>query len=184
MADAVAAAPAAAAPAAAPPPAAAIPAEPRPAAPTATAAAGVPAAETPVVPPAAARREQVAGFAQAGALKVAITEVLSPTSATRWRIAVGRPVDYFGPSSQSGRPTDIPAAPAIAAGSSPQDDVCWMVGRGGAVYLTTNGTHFARVTFPDAVDLIAVRATDATTATVTAASGRTYRTTDAGKTWQ
>jgi Putative zinc-finger len=182
VADAAAAAPAAA-PTAAPPPAAkaATPdARPAPAPP----GAPPPDPQAPSRAATPSRQEQAAGLAQARAFKVSTIDVTSPTSTTRWRIAIGRAVDYFGTSAPSGRPTDIPAAAAIVAGSSPQDDVCWMVGGGGAVYLTTDGTQFTRVAFPEAVDLVDVRATDAKTAMVTAASGRTYRTTDSGKSWQ
>jgi photosystem II stability/assembly factor-like uncharacterized protein len=72
----------------------------------------------------------------------------------------------------------------ITAGSAPEDQVCWLVGRAGVVYRTTDGTHFTHVSFPEPVDLVAVRGTDAQTATVTDATGRTYRTADGGKTWQ
>jgi hypothetical protein len=166
-----------------PPAAAPIPAAP-PASPPA--AAGTAAAATPpAAAPAPGRQEQFGGaLAQSRALSVSSIEVTSPTSGTRWRIAAGGAIDYFGKSAPTGRPTDIPASAPITAGSSPQDDVCWMVGRSGAVYLTTNGTRFTRIAFPDAVDLVVVRATDANTATVTSATGLTYRTTDAGKSWQ
>jgi hypothetical protein len=48
---------------------------------------------------------------------------------------------------------------------------------------TRNGTTFSRVSTPAAVDLVDVTATDVRTATVTAADGRRFRTTDTGATW-
>jgi hypothetical protein len=40
-----------------------------------------------------------------------------------------------------------------------------------------------RVGFPEPIDLTAVRATDARTATVTTVDGRSFATTDGGGTW-
>jgi photosystem II stability/assembly factor-like uncharacterized protein len=62
--------------------------------------------------------------------------------------------------------------------------VCWIVGRSGLVLLSTDGETWRRLDFPDAtVDLVSVTARDGAAATVTAANGRIYRTTDAGRTW-
>jgi photosystem II stability/assembly factor-like uncharacterized protein len=58
------------------------------------------------------------------------------------------------------------------------------VGRAGSVFLTTDGTRFTRLPFPEAVDLASVRATNALVASVTATDGRTFRTTDGGQTWR
>ena len=49
--------------------------------------------------------------------------------------------------------------------------------------VTTDGTQFTRVGTPATLDLVPVAATDARTATVTAADGRRFRTTDQGATW-
>lgn len=143
-----------------------------------------PPAAAPAAAPAAGNRQGVAAGGLARAFGAASIDVTSPTAASRWRIAIGIGVNYFGKTALAGRLADIPASTTMLAGSSPQDDVCWMVGRAGAVYLTTDGTHFTRIAFPDVVDLVAVRATNAQTVTVTSSSGRTYRTTDAGKSWQ
>jgi photosystem II stability/assembly factor-like uncharacterized protein len=52
------------------------------------------------------------------------------------------------------------------------------------VLQTTDGRTWRRVTFPEPVDLIAVRATSADEATITAADRRTFSTKDGGKTWE
>jgi hypothetical protein len=52
------------------------------------------------------------------------------------------------------------------------------------VLLTTDGATFTRLPFPETVDLVAVTATSATTAEVTAADKRTFHTTDGGRTWR
>ena len=62
--------------------------------------------------------------------------------------------------------------------------MCWLVGRDGIVLLTTDGCQWRRVTLLEAVDLIAVQATDERTASVTTADMRTVRTEDGGATWR
>ena len=78
-------------------------------------------------------------------------------------------------------PTNVPAE--LIAGSSPSASVCWVIGRGGVVLLSTDGRTWQRVPFPEPADLATVKAVDARTAMVTTTDGRTFRTTDAGKTW-
>ena len=46
--------------------------------------------------------------------------------------------------------------------------------------MTTDGLRFTRVNPPAATDLVSVAATDARSATVTAADGRRFRTADQG----
>lgn len=46
-----------------------------------------------------------------------------------------------------------------------------------------DGVRFQGVPFPEIVDLVAVRAESARSATVTAADGRAFRTDDQGTTW-
>ena len=74
---------------------------------------------------------------------------------------------------------------ALRSGAAPAPNVCWLVGRNGTVLLTTNGTTWQQVPFPDLkADLVAVTARDALSATVTTADGRSYQTDDGGKTWR
>jgi photosystem II stability/assembly factor-like uncharacterized protein len=61
--------------------------------------------------------------------------------------------------------------------------VCWLVGARGLVLLTTDAVRWRRMAFPESVDLVAVQATDASHATVTAADGRRFSTSDGGATW-
>jgi Photosynthesis system II assembly factor YCF48 len=71
----------------------------------------------------------------------------------------------------------------FASGSAPSAEVCWLVGRNGVIFMTKDGNHWKTVPFPTAVDIAGVIAKDARTATITAADGRTFSTTDAGKHW-
>jgi photosystem II stability/assembly factor-like uncharacterized protein len=79
-------------------------------------------------------------------------------------------------------PADV--ASQITAGSAPSADVCWIVGRAGTVLRSTDHQTWQRVNIPQAVDLSGVTATDARTATVMTADGRTFSTSDGGMTWR
>lgn len=77
------------------------------------------------------------------------------------------------------------AGDLLLAGASPAPNVCWLVGRQGAVLLTTDGLTWRRIEFPEPkVDLVAVTARDALSAAVTTADRRVYQTDDGGKTWR
>jgi len=78
-------------------------------------------------------------------------------------------------------PSDV--AGGLTAGSSPSSDVCWVVGRGGVVRRSINGQTWQAVTFPEMTDLSGVQASDARSATVSTADGRSFRTSDGGMTW-
>lgn len=71
----------------------------------------------------------------------------------------------------------------LTAGVAPSSTVCWLIGRGGVILLSTDGVRFTRVRFPDTSDLTSIRAADARTATVTTTDGRTFATADGGTTW-
>jgi hypothetical protein len=71
----------------------------------------------------------------------------------------------------------------LTAGASPSSSICWVIGRAGVVLVSTEGGMWRRVAFPEAVDLVAITAIDARTATVTAADRRSFATSDAGVTW-
>ena len=111
-------------------------------------------------------------------------EITSPDPRTRWRLVGGATVEYSQDSGATWISTPTGVTEPLTAGSSPSADVCWLVGRNGSVLLTTDGRRWQRVAFPEALDLTSVRATDARSAQVTAASGAVFRTADAGATWK
>jgi hypothetical protein len=111
-------------------------------------------------------------------------DIASPNAPNRWRITGGRQVERSIDGGARWELVELsPPATPLTAGFSPAASVCWLVGPAGAAYLTTDGLHFARLSFPEPADLVAVHAIDARTATVTTADGRTFVTTDAGTTW-
>ncbi|MGE0863945.1 MAG: WD40/YVTN/BNR-like repeat-containing protein [Vicinamibacterales bacterium] len=82
------------------------------------------------------------------------------------------------------RQTEVPDEAKITARSSPSPAIIWAVGPQGMVLLATDGRTFARVPFPEIVDLTAVMARDEHNAIVTAGDGRTFQTEDGGRTWK
>ena len=73
---------------------------------------------------------------------------------------------------------------ALAAGSAPSPTVCWVVGSKGAIYRTTDGMTWKKIHSPAQADFTAVSAKDASSATLTAAGGKKFSTTNNGKSWQ
>ncbi len=109
-------------------------------------------------------------------------EIVSPDPSVRWRVA-GSVVERStnGGADWDAVPTGVAAV--LTAGAAPSTDVCWVVGRGGVVLLSIDGRSWRRVAFPEITDLSAVQATDARTASVSTADGRTFSTSDGGLTW-
>ena len=147
-------------------------------------------ASVPAPPPAAVRG---AGRANAmAAVRESVTtaatsppvEILSPDRSSRWRPGVGGAVEYSSDGGATWQPLATGVSADLTAGASPSASVCWLVGRAGTVLLSTDGRRWQRVTFQEAVDLTAVSATDARTATVTTADGRRFTTADGGLTWR
>jgi len=111
-------------------------------------------------------------------------EIVSPDASIRWRIGPAGVAEYSEDAGASWEATPTGVGTDLTAGASPSGDVCWVVGRAGTVLLTTDGRKWQRLLFPVAVDLAAIQATDARTATVTATDGRRFTTVDGGTTWQ
>jgi photosystem II stability/assembly factor-like uncharacterized protein len=120
-----------------------------------------------------------------GAASVAgpVLTVVSPSPATRWRVQPDGRVERSTTGGTTWAPAVVDAASPLTAGSSPDPAVCWLVGPAGVIRLTTDGTRFETVTPPLQVDLVAVTATNARIAVVTAVDGRRFRTDDQGMTW-
>jgi hypothetical protein len=146
-------------------------------------------AAVPAAPPAegaaASRRESDTTVA-ARTLAQAVAppaEIVAPGGTVRWRILGGRQVERSTTAGREWTLADIASPELLAAGAAPSPSVCWIVGRSGAVYVTTNGVRFERLPFPETSDLILVTAVDDRTANVSAADGRSWRTVDQGRTW-
>jgi hypothetical protein len=104
----------------------------------------------------------------------------------RWRWRVGRALEYSSDDGVTWRPSAGPTAAQsadILAGTSPLPPVAWLVGRRGLVLVSDDGLRFERRGTPAAADLVAVQATDGSSAVVRAATGASWRTVDGGRTW-
>ena len=143
-----------------------------------------PLAETVTAPPESAAKElRIVGRAADAAAFATGVEIMSPEPAFRWRLLAPATIQRSTDGGVTWRPQVAPAGIVVIAGSSPARDVCWIVGRAGSVLLSTDGTTWQLRPFPEAVNLTAVRATDAKTAVVTTSDGRQFSTTDGGATW-
>jgi hypothetical protein len=110
--------------------------------------------------------------------------VSAPGAATRWRLLPGGIVERSTDGGATWQEQSTGVAVALTNGSATSSTTCWLVGPAGIVLLTTDGRTWHRVSIPEAIDVFSVRATDERSATVFAAGGRTFTTTDGGKTWK
>ena len=188
----VAAEPAAKAVAATPPPASPVPPAPAPAAQAAQTASSNAAA--PAASAGGAGRSGAGDQFRALADRVGVagavaerqfvaTDILSSDPRARWRI-VGNTVQRLTDGGVTWVDQTTGTAVRLTAGSAPQPDICWIVGDAGTVLLSIDGLSWQRLTPPVQAALVAVSATSADAATVTAGDGRAYVTTDRGRTWQ
>ena len=142
-----------------------------------------PAALPPPAPPSPAAPAAPAEAIWQKRLGAVVTlEISSPDARRRWRATAGR----IERSEDAGASwIAVPAiGESITGGTAPSGSTCWLIGANGLVLVSSDGMTFARVPIPERVDLTAITATDARTATVTAADGRRFSTTDAGLTWR
>jgi hypothetical protein len=104
--------------------------------------------------------------------------------AVRWRIHPDGRAERSSDRGQTWTRIELAPAASVSAGSAPAADVCWLVGRDGRVWRSTDGATFEGRSFPETVALVAVQAQGAAGATVTTADGRVFTTADGGTTWQ
>jgi hypothetical protein len=109
--------------------------------------------------------------------------VVSPDPQVLWRISSGRYVEMSADSGATWRTQWTSPTAQVVAGSAPSTGVCWLVGSGGIVLLTTDANKWHTITPPAAADFSSVVATDASSATISATDGRSFQTSDGGKHW-
>jgi hypothetical protein len=117
------------------------------------------------------------------AVRTGGAEIISPNSSVRWRVGSAGSIQRSADGGTSWQTSVSGVSVDLTAGMSPSGSVCWIVGRSGTVLLSSDGVEWRRLPFPETVDLTGVQAADARSASVTAADGRRFRTTDAGVTW-
>lgn len=111
----------------------------------------------------------------------AALEILTPDPEVRWRV-IGSSIQRSLDGGRTWEP-QFEAHVPLVAGSAPSTTVCWIVGRSGAVYVTSDGRSWRQAAPPARTDLTGVTAESARSATVTGSDGRSYRTSDGGATW-
>jgi len=131
---------------------------------------------------AAARKTESAQGAAVQELGKVTSAFQTPDGAIRWRFPSGVPERSLD-AGRTWTPVPIGALVTLTAGAAPDAATCWLVGRAGVVLLRVGDGPWARVAFPEAIDLTAVRAVDALHATVTTSDGRQFETVDGGATW-
>jgi photosystem II stability/assembly factor-like uncharacterized protein len=102
---------------------------------------------------------------------------------TRWRVVGTGQVERSTNGGARWEPATLPESATLTGGSSPSPTICWLVGRTGAIYVTTDGLRFNKVPFQDRTDFVSIQAQDGRRATVVTHRGRTFRTEDQGATW-
>lgn len=110
--------------------------------------------------------------------------IVSPNPQSRWRILPGETIQRSTDGGGTWQTQQTGGTTTLVAGASPSAQICWIVGRGGTVLLSTDGATWKRVSLSQPIDLISVRATDDRNATVTAVDGRSFSTADGGATWR
>ncbi len=168
-------------------PAAATPAPAAPPTPSVVAGAGRGAVAEGQVRPDSVRQTEAFGaraaFSDAAeTVAVPIPDVTSPDARSRWRIS-GASVQRSTDNGDTWTAQDTGTTVRLTAGSSPNPNICWIVGAQGTVLVSVDGRSWQRLKSPDPALLVSVRATSADAATVTTSDGRTFATTDRGQTW-
>ena len=113
----------------------------------------------------------------------ALSFIDSPARAAVWRVAASGAIEHSRDAGVTWIVQVADPGADLTAGSAPSDVVCWLVGREGAVFRTSDGTSWARLPSPAPDDLVRIEAEDAQAATVTTAGGLSFRTVDGGQTW-
>jgi hypothetical protein len=119
----------------------------------------------------------------APASAAALPSFAEPDGRLRWRIADGRRLESSSDGGISWNLRHTVRRGLLRAGTAPSIDSAWVVGEGGLVLRLAVPGGWTVVSPPAAVALIAVSATGAQSARVTAADGRIFETADGGATW-
>jgi hypothetical protein len=119
----------------------------------------------------------------APASAAALPSFAEPDGRLRWRIANGRRLESSSDGGITWNLRHTVRGGLLRAGAAPSIDSAWVVGERGLVLRLAVPGGWTVVSPPAAVALIAVSATGAQSARVTAADGRIFETVDGGATW-
>ena len=138
-----------------------------------------------------ARRQSAMALARP-AQRVSSVVLQAPFGSEAWRVGSGGRIEHSPDGGETWNPQTSPSEQDWLAGVAVSDVICWIAGRSGAIARTTDGEHWELVAPPPQAaapgvsppEWVAITARDAQKATVSAADGRRFATTDGGKTWQ
>lgn len=110
--------------------------------------------------------------------------IQTPDASVQYRIQGAGVVERSKDGGATWQGQRVKANAEILAGAAPSENVCWLVGRGGVILMTSDGKKWKRIPSPAVVDFVGVTASDASFATVTAVDGQKFSTQNGGMTWQ
>jgi hypothetical protein len=114
----------------------------------------------------------------------ALSLVASPDPAVFWRVGKNGTVLRTRDAGKTWVRQTVPVTVELLAGSAPAPAICWLVGRHGTILRTSDGEKWARVESPTPEDLLEVKASDSDSARIASATGRSFETSDGGRTWR
>ena len=129
-----------------------------------------------------AQRNQKAALKTAD-VRSAPVLIRTPDPQMLWRISGGTFVERSIDGGANWKTAVVIVDGNFNGGAAPSTQVCWLVGHVGLIYLTTDADHWKTIPPPVWTDLVGVTAMDASSATVTAADGHKFTTSDAGAHW-
>jgi hypothetical protein len=112
--------------------------------------------------------------------------IYAPGAASQWRTGPSGLIEFSSNGGSSWSRQRSGVLVELQTGSAPSDRVCWIVGRVGAILLTTDaGSNWKLISSPLKEDLGGVQATDALHATIwNARHTKSFETSDGGLTWK
>ena len=128
-----------------------------------------------------ARAESV--VAQSADELSAATLIRTPNPNVLWRVMPGGVIERSLDAGATWIVQTVGGRVDLVAGSAATEQVCWLVGRNGVILLTRDGAKWNTVMPPARADFVAISAQDAKSATVRAADGRRFSTSDGGEHW-
>jgi hypothetical protein len=108
----------------------------------------------------------------------------APQGRIEWRFYADGRIERYDQRLKSSESTTSPVEAELLAASAPSEKICWAAGRRGAMIRTTQGLQWKAVGSPSDENLVFIDAQDELRATVRTVSGKSYVTTDGGKTWR
>src|SRR4029077_7917278 len=110
--------------------------------------------------------------------------IQTPDAGLQYRFPAAGVVERSSDGGATWQGQRVKANAEILAGAAPSENVCWLVGRGGLILMTSDGKHWKKIPSPAVVDFVGVTAADASFATGTAADEGKFSTQNGGMTWQ